>query len=62
MAHNVKEFVDRYNFDKDLLKNILQERRQNIDSLIDRLTSRKISEVSIGNKVVEGPLHARPFS
>ena len=36
-TYNVKEFVDRYNLDKGLLKYILQERRQNIDSLINQL-------------------------
>ena len=34
---NVKEFVDKYNLDKNLLKNILKERRHNFDWLLYQL-------------------------
>ena len=53
-TYNVKEFVDRYNLDKGLLKNILQERRQNIDSLINQLQENdELRSQSSGYKVVD---------
>ena len=53
-TYNVKEFVDRYNLDKGLLKYILQERRQNIDSLINQLQENdEIRSQSSGYGVVD---------
>ena len=57
--HNVKEFVDRYNLDKGLLKNILQERRQNIDSLMNQLASKKMMKSQIGEAWYTGRAYVR---
>jgi hypothetical protein len=53
-VHTVEEFVDKYNLDKDLLKNLLEERRHNIDSLLSRLDKVK------SQSVMEGPYEIRP--
>ena len=58
-VHNVKEFVDKYNLDKDLLKNLLEERRHNIDSLLYRLDKQ---ENNLKSQLVKHGLPEGPYA